>query len=115
MSESMGAMEAMRAAPEEEPAARPQYASWGRRAAALILDDLLIGVLTGVIIGILYAADAGDSAVAVGYIVGVTVLPLLYFGLLWGSESGQTLASKLLGIRVRSDKHGGPIGTATGL
>jgi uncharacterized RDD family membrane protein YckC len=80
------------------------YAGWWSRVGAYILDAILLFVLLIVVI-------------VVGHAIGAGVLILLLclwflFGWLgyWvyfeGSESGQTIGKRALGIRVRNDRGG---------
>jgi uncharacterized RDD family membrane protein YckC len=65
-------------------------ATFGQRAAAFVLDSIL--VLVAVLV--LGAGQAGRALFL------FLVLPVGYFGILEGSMSGQTLGKRLVGIRV---------------
>lgn len=87
---------------EHEPAratSGPRAGFWKRFAAALI-DGLLLGVVNIVLVAAL--GNAG-SALSVG-------LGLVYYAVLEGGTTGQTLGKRALGIRVISFDTGGPIG-----
>jgi uncharacterized RDD family membrane protein YckC len=108
------------AAAEREEAAgrdvRSDYSSWGRRVGAYLLDTLVLAVPLLVVIGVAVAAagpeDEDDGAwVAVGIAYLLTlVLPFVYFTVMHGRPSGQTLGKKWLGIAVKEDSAGGSIG-----
>ncbi len=95
---------------------RSDYASWGRRLGAYLLDVLVIAVPLIAIIGIALAAgnpeDENDSswaAVGIAYLLTI-VVPFIYFTLMHGRESGQTLGKKWTGIRVVDGSTGRSIG-----
>jgi uncharacterized RDD family membrane protein YckC len=108
------------AAAEREEAAPPEvrgdYSSWGRRVAAYLLDTLVLAVpLIVVILVAVAAADPGDEDDGAWAVVGVAylltlLLPFVYFTVMHGRASGQTLGKKWLGIRVSDDSAGGSIG-----
>jgi uncharacterized RDD family membrane protein YckC len=108
-------------AAEREAAVRPpeprhDYAGWGRRVGAYLLDVLVLVVPFIAVVVIALAAgnpeDENDSSFAVigfAYLAWI-VLPFLYFTLMHGRESGQTLGKRWVGIRVVDGAPGGPIG-----
>jgi uncharacterized RDD family membrane protein YckC len=65
--------------------------SFGRRLVAWLIDVILIGIASGIILLI-----AGRSV----YYAAEIVFWLAYFTYFEGSESGQTLGKRALGIRV---------------
>jgi uncharacterized RDD family membrane protein YckC len=77
----------------------PRAGFW-RRFAAVLVDVIALGVVTG----ILSAIFSWNAANAISTIIG-----LAYFIYFEGS-SGQTLGKKALGIRVIDFRTGGPIG-----
>jgi len=79
---------------------RPK-ASFGHRFGAFIIDLVILGVVNQVLIRVL---DQG-LAIAVGSLIGIG-----YFIYMEGSDSGQTIGKKVLGIRVIDLNGGGPIG-----
>jgi uncharacterized RDD family membrane protein YckC len=88
------------------PAVRP--ASVGKRVGAFIIDGVILGIVNFVLLGvtgmnrrILEATLAGDSPMGLLLLSGIlsTALFLVYFVLQEGS-SGQTLAKRMLGIKV---------------
>lgn len=98
------------------PGERDDYASWGRRVGAYLLDTLVLLLPFVAIIAVALAAgdpdDDDDSSWAVvgfAYLASI-VVPFLYFALMHGRESGQTLGKKWVGIRVVDDTRGGSIG-----
>jgi uncharacterized RDD family membrane protein YckC len=106
-------------AAEREAAQEPfgrvdrEYASWGRRAVAYLLDALVVvGIIFVVALAIALVGSAvGDNAaflvVSVVLIIG---LPVFYFVYYVGNERGQTYGRRALGIQVRSSDTGGPVG-----
>jgi len=109
----------------------PMGCSWGRRAAAYLIDTLLGGVPIGiaylVFIGLLLSAfthgdhDGGSSGgsgviVAVVYVVWFAALAWTVGFNIWNliirqGRTGQTLGKQKLGIRLVRDGDGLPIGT----
>lgn len=88
------------------PDARGDYASWGRRVGAYLLDTLVLVVPLIVIIGIALAAgnpddenDGSWGVVGVAYLATI-LAPFVYFTLMHGRESGQSLGKRWVGIRV---------------
>ena len=78
----------------------PRAGFWTRFGAALI-DAILIGIVGGVFQLILGREGGGAISLALG---------VAYYGYLEGSNSGQTLGKRALGIRVIDFNTGGPIG-----
>ena len=93
-------------------------ASFGQRLGAYLLDVLIVSVpliiLFMIVGGIASTADEGGQRAAAGGIVLLAVLgsiaSALYFIILQGGPTGQTLGKRALGIRVVSFQTGGPIG-----
>ncbi|HUR49197.1 MAG TPA: RDD family protein [Acidimicrobiales bacterium] len=79
---------------------RPK-ASFGLRLGAALIDGIILGVLSSVLRAVI------DDALA--QVVG-SLLGLAYFIYLEGSDSGQTLGKKVVGIRVVDLAGAGPIG-----
>jgi uncharacterized RDD family membrane protein YckC len=101
-----------RAEPEPAPD-RHVLAPWGRRAVAYVLDGIIVGVVTTLIIVLITAAaggvgflggDAtGYGALVVGFLFSTliaTAVALLYSPLWMVRTNGQTLGKQLMGIRV---------------
>ena len=81
-------------------------ASFGRRLGAWLIDVILIDVVSGIVYLI-----AGKG---VGYAAGIAIW-LAYFAYFEGSDAGQTLGKRALGIRVYDFGGGtGPIGYGRG-
>ena len=78
----------------------PRAGFW-RRFGAAFIDGLVVGVPVGII------AIATDSGVV--YALG-SILGLVYVTYFEGSDSGQTVGKRALGIRVIDFATGGPIG-----
>jgi len=84
------------------------YAGLVERAVAAIIDQILIGIVTGVLIalgigGASFAISTGNVAEAIAAMFTVmivtTVLWILYFTILEGT-SGQSLGKRIMHIRV---------------
>ena len=76
-------------------------AGFGQRFGAALIDAILVGVVG---LAIRYAVSP-----ALGGILGLAI-GISYYGYLEGSNSGQTLGKKWIGIRVIDYATGGPIG-----
>ena len=76
-------------------------ASFFARLGAVLVDAVLLGV-----VGFIVRAAIGQTA---GSVVGL-VIGIAYVGFLEGSNSGQTIGKRALGIRVIDYRTGGPIG-----
>lgn len=89
-----------------------QYASFGKRLGAYLIDSFIVGLIAGVPGGCLGALTpmvfaSVDEETLVFIIVGVVfvavglslVAAALYFGMMW-SRTGQTLGKKWLGIKI---------------
>ncbi len=109
-----------------------QLAEWWKRLLAIIIDGLLIGIplviVFFVVIGISFTSSletdpiTGETTTSGGLFTGSTLLfqlvavivTVAYYGLLNGSDRGQTVGKMALGIRVRDANGGGPIGVGRG-
>jgi uncharacterized RDD family membrane protein YckC len=83
----------------------PRAGFW-RRFAAFIIDAILLGIVSGILLAIF---DQG----AVLQILN-TLISLAYFTYFEGGKSGQTVGKMALGIRVYDLRQGGPIGYGRG-
>jgi uncharacterized RDD family membrane protein YckC len=92
---------------------RHALAPWGRRAVAYILDGIIVGVITALIIvlitgaaggvGFLGGDATGYGALVVGFLFSTliaTAVALLYSPIWMVRTNGQTLGKQLMGIRV---------------
>lgn len=84
------------------------YAGLVERAVAAIIDQILIGIVTGVLValgigGASFAISTGNVAEAIAamftILIVTTVLWILYFTILEGT-SGQSLGKRIMHIRV---------------
>jgi uncharacterized RDD family membrane protein YckC len=92
-----------------------ELASWGRRAAALLVDGVIVSVVSVPLIAVLFAV-AGDSisgliaayllSSVIPSIVAFAYYPLMLTRL--GDRNGQTLGKQALDVRVVSVRPGGP-------
>ena len=80
-------------------------ASFGRRLVAALLD----GILLGIVYAILLAVVSQEAAYGLYLLAGI-----VYYTLLEGGATGQTLGKKALGIRVVDFNNGGSIGYGRG-
>lgn len=94
--------------PQPHPGAPPTLsgpsgprAGFGQRFGAALIDGILIGVIGAIANVSVHSAVGGVIPLALG---------IAYFGYLEGSNSGQTLGKKWVGIRVIDFNTGGPIG-----
>jgi uncharacterized RDD family membrane protein YckC len=106
---------AQREAAAGSPGFRSDYASWGRRVGAYLLDALVIAVPFIVIIVIALLAGNPEEDDGTWGIIGIAYLltivaPFIYFTVMHGRESGQTLGKSWVGIRVADDSTGRSIG-----
>ena len=76
-------------------------ASFGRRLVAVILDDILLGI----VYAIFFALLGRGGAYGVGLLVS-----LAYYTFFEGSSSGQTVGKRVFDIRVIDFSSGGSIG-----
>ncbi len=81
----------------------PRAGFW-RRFAALLIDGLLVGIITG----ILYAVFKG-AGYALGILIGIA-----YYTYFEGGPAGAGFGKRALGIRVIDFNGGGPIGYGRG-
>jgi len=90
---------------------------WWLRFGAIFIDGLILGIPRAILIAVL-VRHSNSSLVASRHLVaGVviislifTVVDIVYFAYLNGSDRGQTLGQMMLGIAVRDDSSGGAIG-----
>jgi uncharacterized RDD family membrane protein YckC len=80
-------------------------ASFGRRFVAALID----GILLGIVYAILLAVVSQEAAYGLYLLAGI-----VYYTLLEGGATGQTLGKKALGIRVVDFNSGGSIGYGRG-
>jgi uncharacterized RDD family membrane protein YckC len=107
---------AQREAAAGPPGVRSDYASWGRRLGAYLLDTLVILVpLIAITVIALVAGDPEDDDDRTWGVLGLAYLltifaPFIYFTLMHGRESGQTFGKRWVGIRIVDDSTGRSIG-----
>ncbi len=107
---------AEREAAEQPTGSGADYASWGQRVGAYLLDSLVIAVpLIAIIVLALVAGNPDDEEDASWGIIGVAYLltivaPFIYFTVMNGRESGQSLGKRWVGIRVADGSTGNSIG-----
>lgn len=83
-------------------------ASWAQRVGALVLDTVILWVPSLVLV----VAFAAAKASALGVLLAL-VANFAYFALLDGQS--QTLGKRMIGIAVRDQRSGGPIGSGRAL
>src|SRR5829696_4767353 len=101
------AEDAMRASALDVPAAASyELAGWGQRVGAYLLDVIVL------LLGLIVAVIASAISEALGLLLLVIWFVAFFLGY-WvvceGSESGQTIGKRVVGIRVRAER-GGPAG-----
>lgn len=108
-------------------------AQWWKRLLAIIIDGLLIGIPLAIVfvvfVGVSFTQTVevdpitGEITKGGGLFAGSTLLfqaaslivSVAYYGLLNGSDRGQTVGKMALNIRVRDADGGGPIGVGRGV
>ena len=102
---------------QQPPPGVPVLASWGRRLAALLIDDALILIPAALFLTLAIVASTDEEETEVLSAIGlilfffcIFVLPGIYFTVMHGRAKGQTWGKQLLGIRVIDEVAGGPIG-----
>jgi uncharacterized RDD family membrane protein YckC len=107
-----------------ETGPKPDYASWGSRAGAWIIDNLILAIPWGVAVGLIIAASAEENGGGGSdglWVLGILataaalIIPFVYFAILNGNERGQTLGKRATGIRVRKKDGVTPLGTGRAL
>lgn len=87
----------------------PQFGGWWRRVGGTIIDGLISGIPYGVLVGIggSIGGGAGSALVIVGLLVAIAIF-------LWQlyneGTNGQTIGKKAVGISLRRESDGQPIG-----
>lgn len=84
--------------------ARVRYGSWWRRAAAFVLDGVVLGAVNAAL-AVLPLAVGAAYPLSFGLLSPVAVLA--YFTLQHGGVRGQTLGDRAFGIAVRNAADGG--------
>jgi uncharacterized RDD family membrane protein YckC len=84
------------------------HASWGRRFVAWLIDGVLVWLALGIAVEVFRGGGAAESWVA-SLVLAIGV-PAFYFTLCHGSQSGQTLGKRILGIAVRDQASLGQLG-----
>lgn len=94
------------------PAGQLVLASWGRRAAAFLIDGLIVGIGAAILlvaitapfsVGFFASDNVGLVAIFVGFSLGilcVTVVAFLYAPALMARTNGRTLGRMVAGTRV---------------
>jgi uncharacterized RDD family membrane protein YckC len=98
---------AEREAAEGPPGPAGGYASWGRRAAALIIDTILtwfvVVLAFGLALLVLLADEDVGALLLIAAVLFAIVGPFVYYTWLTG-KTGQTVGKLALGIRVRHER-----------
>jgi uncharacterized RDD family membrane protein YckC len=90
------------------PVAEVRYASWGRRAAAFLLDGLL-AIAAFIAIGLLALATADVEGLETVWGLQILLVPSAYHWLTVGAW-GQTLGKMAVGVRVVRSEDAGRLG-----
>jgi uncharacterized RDD family membrane protein YckC len=75
-----------------------EYAGFWRRFAAWLIDYILVGVVTGILVAIL-GGIGDDAGTGIGYFLSV-IGSLLYYSVLESSANQATVGKMALGIQV---------------
>lgn len=99
--------------PEAGPAPGVEFAGFGARLVAYIIDSLIILVVIIVLAIVAGLAVFVLPLLSIVPILAILIVPLIYFPYYW-QKSGQTPGKKMMGIKVVRDTDGGPLtwGTA---
>ncbi len=107
-----------------------RLAEWWKRLVAVLLDGIILGLPFGIVRATVTLNDkveidplTGEVTEGEGFLAGVGLVlfllsiavPILYAGLLNGSDRGQTIGKMALRIQVRDADTGGPIGMGRGI
>ncbi|WP_198958396.1 MULTISPECIES: RDD family protein [Amycolatopsis] len=88
---------------------RPDYASWGQRVGAYLIDALpVLGGLLLAAIGFAISVTVGIILVGVAYCAGIGWV--IYNRWVQAGRTGQSLGKRVMNIRMISDRTGQPIG-----
>lgn len=77
------------------------YAGYGQRLIAALLDGLIVGVtnfMIGIVIGVVTGGDQNGTVSTLSYLIGLGV-SVGYF-VFYQAEQGQTVGKRVMGIRV---------------
>lgn len=80
------------------------YAGWWARVGAYLIDSILLTIVIAIVAGIIAAVAGGSGAFVVIFVILALVGYVGYFTWMEGSDSGQTIGKRAVGIRVRSDE-----------
>lgn len=102
------------------PAGAPnpgQYADWGTRVVATLIDAAAAFAVA--LVGLILAAIFGSISTALGALIGIIVYIAaigisFYFAYLTG-ETGQSPGKRVMGIKVVNEQTGQPIGGGMGI
>jgi uncharacterized RDD family membrane protein YckC len=104
---------AQREAEQGPPAIDAAYASWGRRAAAYLLDALIVIAVIVAAGALAFGVAVADETVGLIFFILALIFfvafPVWYYTYFVG-KTGQTWARRWLGIRVQDLRTGNPIG-----
>jgi len=91
-------------------------AAWWQRFLGILIDLVLLGIPNAILTSAI-VHTTGNTVFAINWavhtaVIGIifAVIDLAYFSLLNGGERGQTVGQMALGIAVRDEVTGGPIG-----
>jgi uncharacterized RDD family membrane protein YckC len=99
---------------EGPPEAGVVLSGWWRRAAALVVDGLVVSAMIVAVLGLAAVVvavneDVGTVLLVLGVIFAIAG-PVFYWIYFTGKEPGQTVGKKALGIRVRHAEQDRAIG-----
>lgn len=84
-----------------------ELSGWWRRVGAVLLDGLIVGVPTQILVAI---GQASDSAGLLAFAYLVSIVGGALYSILLVGRSGQTVGKMVLGIRIVRDGSNAPIG-----
>ena len=84
-----------------------ELSGWWRRVGAVLLDGLIVGVPTQILVAV---GTASDSAGFLAFAYLVAIVGGALYSILLVGRSGQTVGKMVLGIRIVRDGSNAPIG-----
>ena len=96
-----------------QPPGMPPYASWGQRAAAWLIDNVVAAI--GISLAEAAYYDWGNGTRAIGWVVLVLGVVWALYNAYLAGQTGQSTGKRTAGIRLARYADGQPIGAAFGL
>lgn len=100
----------------QAPTASLEKAGFGKRLLAILIDSVLIWAVSGMVGSLMgqdvFSSQDGTISFEMTGLAALVLMlgPIVYYTLMEGGRSGQTLGKKLLGIKVIREGSGEPLG-----